>query len=333
MEAILRYVKLAAITSALSLGAISTFAQTRSASPSEIYPARPIRFIVPFPASGGADIIARIIGQKLNESWGQPVVIDNRPGSGGMIGAEIAAKSAPDGYTLFLGNSGPNAVNVSLYRKLPYDPVKDFAPVTLVVIGPIVMVVNPSFPAKSVNELIALAKSRPGQFTFAFGGVGSQSHLAGKLFINMAGIDVVDVPYKGGPPALTDLLGGRVTFVFTALPVALPLVEANKLRALAVTGAQRSPAAPDVPTIKEFLPGYEAAGWWGVLVPAGTPKRIINKLNAQIVKILNMPDVKNYYARQGLEPVSTTPEEFAAYIKAEIAKWAVVIKNTGIQQQ
>lgn len=328
-----RYVKLISAIAVLSLYAVSLAAQTRAADPTENYPARPIRLIVPFPAGGGADIIARMVGQKLDESWGQPVVIDNRPGSGGLIGADIAAKSAPDGYTLFLGNAGPNAVNVSLYRKLPYDPVKDFAPVTLVARGPQVIVVNPSLPAKSVNELIALAKSRPGQLTFAFGGVGSQAHLAGRLFINMADIDITDVPYKGGPQSLTDLLGGRVTFVFTALPVALPLVKADKLRILAVASAKRSPVLPHVPTIAESLPGYEAVGWWGILAPAGTPKRIIDKLNAQIAKILETTDVRKYYAGQGLEPASTTPEEFAAHIKKEIIKWAAVIKNAGIKQQ
>lgn len=296
----------------------------------EVYPSKPIRIVAPFPPGGPADILSRIIGHKLSQSWGQQVIVDNRPGAGGNIGADLVAKAAPDGYTLLLGFVGTHAINASLYAKMPYDNVKDFEPVSQVAAVTIVLVVHPSVPASSIKELIALAKSKPGQLTFGSPGNGTPQHLAGQLFNTMAGVDMLHVPYKGAVPALTDLLGGQVSMIFSSMPPALPLVKTGKLRALGVTSATRSPAAPDISTISESgIPGYEVKNWYGIFAPRGTPKEIVSKLNAEIVKILNMPDVKESLAVQGAEPVSGTPEQFAAYIKEETEKWAKIVKYSG----
>ena len=296
----------------------------------EVYPSKPIRIVAPFPPGGPADILSRIIGHKLSQSWGQQVIVDNRPGAGGNIGADLVAKAAPDGYTLLLGFVGTHAINASLYAKMPYDNVKDFEPVSQIAAVTIVLVVHPSVPASSIKELIALAKSKPGQLTFGSPGNGTPQHLAGQLFNTMAGVDMLHVPYKGAVPALTDLLGGQLSMIFSSMPPALPLVKTGKIRALGVTSATRSPAASDIPTISESgLPGYEVKNWYGILAPRGTPKEIVSKLNAEIVKILNMPDVKESLAVQGAEPVSGTPEQFAAYIKEETEKWAKIVKYSG----
>lgn len=296
----------------------------------DVYPSKPIRIVAPFPPGGPADILSRIIGHKLSQSWGQQVIVDNRPGAGGNIGADLVAKAAPDGYTLLLGFVGTHAINASLYAKMPYDNVKDFEPVSQIAAVTIVLVVHPSVPALSIKELIALAKSKPGQLTFGSPGNGTPQHLAGQLFNTMAGVDMLHVPYKGAVPALTDLLGGQVSMIFSSMPPALPLVKTGKIRALGVTSATRSPAAPAIPTITESgLPGYEVNNWYGILAPRGTPKEIVSKLNAEIVKILNMPDVKESLAVQGAEPVSGTPEQFAAYIKEETEKWAKIVKYSG----
>lgn len=296
----------------------------------EVYPSKPIRIVAPFPPGGPADILSRIIGHKLSQSWGQQVIVDNRPGAGGNIGADLVAKAAPDGYTLLLGFVGTHAINASLYAKMPYDNVKDFEPVSQIAAVTIVLVVHPSVPALSIKELIALAKSKPGQLTFGSPGNGTPQHLAGQLFNTMADVDMLHVPYKGAVPALTDLLGGQVSMIFSSMPPALPLVKTGKIRALGVTSATRSPAAPAIPTITESgLPGYEVNNWYGILAPRGTPKEIVSKLNAEIVKILNMPDVKESLAVQGAEPVSGTPEQFAAYIKEETEKWAKIVKYSG----
>lgn len=296
----------------------------------EVYPSKPIRIVAPFPPGGPADILSRIIGHKLSQSWGQQVIVDNRPGAGGNIGADLVAKAAPDGYTLLLGFVGTHAINASLYAKMPYDNVKDFEPVSQIAAVTIVLVVHPSVPALSIKELIALAKSKPGQLTFGSPGNGTPQHLAGQLFNTMADVDMLHVPYKGAVPALTDLLGGQVSMIFSSMPPALPLVKTGKIRALGVTSATRSPATPAIPTITESgLPGYEVNNWYGILAPRGTPKEIVSKLNAEIVKILNMPDVKESLAVQGAEPVSGTPEQFAAYIKAETEKWAKIVKYSG----
>ena len=296
----------------------------------EVYPSKPIRIVAPFPPGGPADILSRIIGHKLSQSWGQQVIVDNRPGAGGNIGADLVAKAAPDGYTLLLGFVGTHAINASLYAKMPYDNVKDFEPVSQIAAVTIVLVVHPSVSALSIKELIALAKSKPGQLTFGSPGNGTPQHLAGQLFNTMAGVEMLHVPYKGAVPALTDLIGGQVSMIFSSMPPALPLVKTGKIRALGVTSATRSPAAPAIPTITESgLPGYEVNNWYGILAPRGTPKEIVSKLNAEIVKILNMPDVKESLAVQGAEPVSGTPEQFAAYIKEETEKWAKIVKYSG----
>ncbi|MBI4189060.1 MAG: tripartite tricarboxylate transporter substrate binding protein [Betaproteobacteria bacterium] len=298
------------------------------------YPSKPIRFIVPFVPGGGTDLVARTIGQKLNQTWDQQVVIDNRPGASGIIGTVLAAKAAPDGYTILLGFVGTISINPSLFSKLPYDPMKDFAPVTLATSQPLVLAVHTSVPAKSVKELIALAKSKPGQLTFASGGTGTDTHLSGEMFKTMAGIDIVHVPYKGIGLAVIDILGGHVAIIISSPPGVISHVKAGKLRALAVTSATRLRAMPDLPTIAESgLPGYDVSGWFGVLAPAGTPKDIVTKLNTEIVKILHLPDVREQLATLGLEITTSTPEQFAAYITAEIAKWAKVIKASGARAE
>ncbi len=296
----------------------------------EDYPNRPIRFIVPFAPGGGGDIVVRTLAQKLNATLGQPVVVDNRSGAGGNVGTDLAAKSSPDGYTILMANVAPIAINVSLYKKLPYDPVKDFAPVSLIAVFPNVLVVYPSLPAKSVKELIALARSRPGQLAYASAGNGSTTHLAAELFKNQAAIDMIHVPYKGGGPALVDLIAGQVNLYFGSMPAALPHVRSGKLRALAVTSARRSRAAPELPTVAESgFPGFEAATWIGVLAPAGTPPPIVTRLNREIVTILQQPDLEERLSAQGAEPVTNTPAQFAAYIRSEIRKWSQVVTDSG----
>jgi len=294
------------------------------------YPSKPVKMVVPFPPGGTTDILARAVGQKLSESWGQQVVIDNRPGAGGNIGTDIVAKSAADGYTLLMGTVGTHAINASLYGKLPFDPIKDFAPVTLVASVPNVLVVNATVDSKSVKELIALAKSKPGQLAFASSGNGTSIHLAGELFKSMTGTAMLHVPYKGSAPAITDLLGGQTNMMFDNLPSAMPHIKSGRLRALAVTSVRRSPALPDIPTIAETgVSGYEASSWFGVLAPAGTPKDVVAKIQGDIARALNAPEIKERLSGQGAEPVGNTPEQFAEHIKAESAKWAKVVKDSG----
>jgi tripartite-type tricarboxylate transporter receptor subunit TctC len=307
---------------ALTLAAAPAFAQS--------YPTRPIRFVVAFPPGGTTDLLARTIGQRLGDTFNQQVIVDNRGGAGGNIGTDIVAKALPDGYTILMGSVGPLAINGSLMGKLPFDPQKDFAPITLSDATPNVLVVHPSLAAGSVKEFIALAKARPGQVIFASSGLGTPAQLAGELFNSMAGVKMVHVPYKGGVAALIDLMAGQVQLMFSTLPPALPHVKTGKLKALAVTSAQRSPTMPELPTIAEAaLPGFEAITWHGVLVPAGTPKAIVGKLHGEIVKILHSPDVKERLAAQGAEAVSNTPEQFAAYIRSETVKWAKVVRDSG----
>ena len=302
---------------------------TGSAS-AQSYPNKQTRFVVPFPPGGPADILARTIGQSLAESWGQQVVIDNRAGAGGNIGSEIVAKAAPDGYTLLMGFVGTHAINSSLYRDMPFDPIKDFEPVALVAMVTIILVVHPSVPVKAVKELIALAKTRPGELTFGSPGNGTPQHLAGELFNTMTGVKMTHIPYKGAVPALNDLLGGRLSLIFSSMPPALPHVQAGKLRALGVTSATRSAAAPEVPTIAQSgLAGYAVVNWYGVLAPARTPKDIVTKLNTEIVRIMNLPAVKERLAAQGAETFTSTPEKFADYIKSETEKWTKVVKFSG----
>ena len=297
------------------------------------YPTKPIRMIVGYPPGGGTDIVGRMVAQKLSEAFGQTVVIDNRGGAAGSIGTELAAKSVPDGYTILMGNVAPNAINVSLYAKLGYDPVKDFEPVSLVASTPNILVVHPSVAVKTVPDLVALAKAKPGTLNYPSAGIGSSSHLAGELFDNLAGVKMVHVPYKGGGPAMTDLLGGQVQLMFATMPAAMPHVRSGKVRAIAVTSAKRSQAMPELPTIGETLKGYDASTWYGVLAPAKTPRAIVNQLHAEIVKLLKVAETHDRLLAQGFEPVGGTPAEFAAYIKSEMAKWAKVIKAAGIKPE
>ncbi len=296
----------------------------------QAYPTRPIRLVVPFPPGGSLDVVARAIGQKLATAWGQPVVIDNRPGAGGNIGADLVAKSPPDGYTILEGALSTHAVNVSLYGKLPYDPIKDFAPITLVATTPNVLVLNAAFPVNSVPELIAYAKAHPGALSFGSGSNGSAGHLAGELFKTEAGVDMVHVPYKGAAPALQALLAGDTQLMFDNLANSMPQLKAGKLKALAVTTAKRSPLAPELPTLAETgLPGFDIYTWWGFMAPAGTAPEIIAKWNAEVARILGTPEMKAFFAQQGAEPAPTSPGQFAALIRSEIPKYARIIKDSG----
>lgn len=294
------------------------------------YPLRPIRMIVAYPPGGGTDQVGRVMAEQLSQTLGQQVVVDNRGGATGNIGTELAARALPDGHTLLMGNVAPNAVNVSLFKKLSFDPVKDFAPVSLVAITPNILVAHPSVPAKTTRELVALAKAKPGALNFPSAGVGSSSHLAGELLKSLAGIDMVHVPFKGGGPALVATISGEVQIMFATLPAAMPHVKSGKVRPMAVTTAKRSQAMPELPTIAESgIKGYEAATWYGLLAPARTPKPVIDRLHGDTVKILAGPARQRLEA-QGFEPDGGTPAAFAAYIKAEIAKWAKVIRDAGI---
>ena len=307
------------------LGAVHTaLAQT--------YPTKAVRMVVPFAAGAGSnDIMARLIAQKLSDSLGQQFVVDNRPGASGIIGTDIVAKAQPDGYTVLM-MSLTFTVNPSLFSKLPYDTVKDFTPVTLVASAPLMLVVHPSLPAKSVAEFIAYAKANPGRLNFGSGGPGTTPHLAGEMLKTMAGIEVTHIPYKGGAPALADLIGGQIQFMCENIPGTLPFAKAGKLRALAVTDLRRSPLLPDLPTLDETgLKGYQIVGWNGVFMPAGTPQAIVNKLHAEVVKALALPDVRERLATMGADGVGNTPQQFAAFIKAEIPKWARVVKDAGIK--
>jgi tripartite-type tricarboxylate transporter receptor subunit TctC len=293
------------------------------------YPSKPVRIIVNFPAGGIADLYARIIGAKVQESWGQPVVIENRTGAGGNIGAEAVAKSAPDGYTLNMSAIGPHAVNVSLFSKMPYDPVKDFAPIALVLEAEGLLVVHPSVPANNVPELIAYARSNPGKLTFASAGMGTASHLAGELFKTMAKVEMTHVPYKGNVPAITDLLAGQTSLLFATMPTVLPHAKAGKLRALATIGAGRSAAAPELPTIGESLKGFEVNNWIGLFAPAGTPPEIVKRWNGEVMRVMQSPEIQARLPNEGARFSHNTPEQFAAFVKGEIAKWAPVVKASG----
>jgi len=317
-----------AMTMLVGIAGIALAAPSAAQAPA--YPTKPVRMVVPFPPGGATDLIARDVAQKLSEVWGQSVVVDNRPGAGGNIGTELVAHAAPDGYTLEMGTVGTHAINASLYAKIPFDHVKDFAPVVLVAGVPNVLEVNPALPINSVQELIAYAKANPGKLNFASSGSGTSIHLSGELFKVMAGVEMTHVPYKGSSPALQDLIGGRVQLMFDNLPPSLPQIKAGKLRALAVTSATRAPALPDVPTIAESgLPGFEASSWFGILVPAGTPPAIIAKINGEVVKWLASPEGKEKLAAIGANAAGGTPEDFARHIQAETAKWAKVVKASG----
>ena len=314
---------LATAAAAVSLSPLAAQAQPA-------FPTKPITIIVPFSAGGTTDILARVVGLYMGNDLGQPVVVDNRAGAGGNIGGQAAARAAADGYTLFMGTVGTHAINQSLYKKMPFDPIKDFAPLSRVAMVPNLLVANPSQPYKNVKEMIAYAKANPNKINFGSSGNGSSIHLSGELFKQMAGVDMQHVPYRGSAPAVSDLLGGQISVMFDNMPSAIPHVKGGKLRALAVTTAKRSPALPDVPTIAEAgVPGYEATSWFGLLAPAETPAPIVAKLNASILKALADPEVKKKLAEQGAEPYGEKPEQFAAFIQAETTKWGKVVKDSG----
>ena len=314
------------VAGALLAGSLPAWAQP--------YPNRPLRIVVPFPPGGGTDIGTRIVAQKLQEAWGQAVIVENKPGAAGIVGTELTAKSAPDGYTFMMGNIGTHAINVSLYKKLAYDPVKDFAPVSMVADLPLLLLVHPSVPANSVKELIALAKSQPGKLNFSSSGAGGSMHVAAELFKSMTGVDMVHIPYKGGAPAVADLLSGQVALSFSTVLETIQHVKAGKVRALAVTNDHRSIALPDLPTIAEAgLPGYQSISWLALFAPAGAPKEIVNKVSAESVRILKLPDVKERLLAQGAEPIGSTPEQLAAILAADIAKYAKVIRESGYKPE
>ena len=309
---------------------IPIFAFTCAQVFAQSYPVKPIRLIVPYPPGGATDIFGRILGARLGELLGQQVVPEQRAGAAGVLGAEAAARAAPDGYTLVVGQASNLAINQHLMSKLPYDPVKDFAPITLIATSPNLLVVHPSLPARSVNDLVALAKARPGSINYASAGNGSPGHLAAEYFKKLAKVDIVHIPYKGATPALTDVIAGQASLYFTSPIAAQPYVQSGRLRQLAVTSAQRFPPLPDVPTVAESgLRDYEIVSWWGLLAPAGVPREIIARVHAEAVKALNTAEMKERLAGQGAMVVTNTPEQFAAYIKSEIANWGRIVAVSG----
>ena len=293
------------------------------------YPSKPIKIIVPFPVGGIADIYSRLIGNRWTELWGQPVVIENRTGAGGNIGADLVAKAAPDGYTVGIGSIGTHAVNVALFSKMPFDPVRDFAPICLALEAEGLLVLHPSVPAQNVPELIALARAKPGALTYASAGAGTASHLAGELFKSMAKVDLLHVPYKGNVPAITDLLAGQTSLIFATMPTVLPHAKAGKLKALATIGATRSKATPEPPTVAETLPGVEVTNWVGLFAPAGTPPDIVRRLNAETDKFMRSKEIETRLTNEGARFIPMTPEQFGDFVKAEIAKWAPVVRASG----
>ena len=311
----------------VALAPMATLAQAQP------YPTKPIRIVVPYPPGGFNDTLGRTLAAKFQESWGQPAVVENKPGGNTVIGTEYVAKAAPDGYTLLVV-AFPFSVVPSLYKTLPYDTLKDFSPVILAATSPNLLVVNPQLPAKSVSELIALAKSQPGKLSYASTGNGSSNHISMELFKSMAGVDITHIPYKGSAPAVTDLLGGQVMLMFDNVPNVLPQVKAGRLRALAVSGSKRTSLAPEIPTVAEAgVTGYDLMVWFGLVAPAGTPREIVQKLNAEVVRILAMPDVRERFLAQGVEPVGGTPEQFGEHIRAQMAKWAKVVQDAGVKPE
>jgi tripartite-type tricarboxylate transporter receptor subunit TctC len=318
-------------SAARALTAVLLLAAGAQAQAQQDYPVKPIRIVVPSSPGGGTDILARQIAQKLTERWGQQVIVDNRPGAGQMIGIELVAKAAPDGYTLAL-TASPLALNTVLYKKVPYDPVRDFAPISQVAAMVMVVVTHPSLPARSIRELIALAKARPGELVYGSSGIGTGPHLAMELFLSMAGVKMGHVPYKGTNPGMIDTMAGQVQVLMSTLLPPLPHIRTGRLRPLGVTGSKRVVSLPDVPTIAEAgVPGYEVIQWYGIVAPANTPRDVIAKLHGEIANILKSPEVREKLAADGAEPVGSTPEQFAAFIREEIAKWGKVVKSAGIR--
>jgi tripartite-type tricarboxylate transporter receptor subunit TctC len=311
------------LVSALAVFALSALAQP--------YPNKPVRIIVAFPAGGGTDIVARTISPKLSEALGQQVVIDNRGGASGLVGTELAARAAPDGYTLFMGTLGNLSVNPLLFPKAPFDVARDFAPLTQAVAVTFMLYVHPSLPVKNVKELVALAKSRAGSVNYASSGSGGAPHLAAELFNSLAAVKMVHVPYKGSGPSFVDVLGGQVPLTFDILTQGMQYVKGGRLRSIATLGPARTPVLPEVPTVGETLKGYEVVNWFGMVAPAATPRDIINRLHGEIAKILRLPDIKERLISQGTDPVGSTPDEFGAFMKAETAKWARVVREANIR--
>jgi tripartite-type tricarboxylate transporter receptor subunit TctC len=293
------------------------------------YPSKPIKIIVPFPVGGIADIYSRLIGNRWTEVLGQPVVIENRTGAGGNIGADLVAKAAPDGYTLGIGSIGTHAVNVTLFSRMPFDPVRDFSPISLLLEAEGMLVLHPTVPAQNVPELIALARAKPGALSYASAGAGTASHLAGELFKSMAKVDLLHVPYKGNVPAITDLLAGQTSLIFATMPTVLPHAKAGKLRALATIGNARSKAAPELPTVAETLPGFDVTNWVGFFAPAGTPPDIVRRLNAETDRFMRSKEIETRLTNEGARFIPMTPEQFGDFVKAEIAKWAPVVRASG----
>ena len=313
---------------ALGFVACMTTANTPDAT-AQNFPTRPIRLISPFPPGGGSDILCRIMGQAVAKSIGQPVLVDNQPGANTIVGVDIVAKAAPDGYTLVMASSS-HTVNATLYAKLPHDSIRDFAPVSLLASTPYIVAIYPGLQATTIKELIALARAKPGQLSYPSAGTGNPSHLSVELFASMAGVNLLHVPYKGTSPGVVDLIAGRHALVITTVLSVAPFIKSGKLRALAITSETRSPAMPDLPTVIESgLPGYEVSSWSGVLAPANTPRPVVNRLHAEFVKSLSAPEVKELFTTQGISPVGNTPEQFAAILQTDIARWARVIKATG----
>ena len=314
----------------LTLCASVSIAQPASTGSGQAYPVKPIRVIVPFGSGGPSDFLVRTVGQKITESWGQQLIVDHRTGANGVVGSELAARAAPDGYTLALATNGTHGINASLFPKLPYDTVKDFAPVTRIGLAPYLLIAHPSLPVRGVKELITLARSRPGEITWSCG--GSPSQLAAELFKKTAGINVIVVPYKGNAPAVTAAISGEVSLSFGNVAQSAPQVKAGRLRALGVGSLQRSVVMPDVPTVAEAgLAGFEAGAWYGVLAPAATPRAIVDRLNGELVRILKLPEVQQRLRGEAYDVIADTPDQFVAAIRAEIAKWAPIVKAAGLR--
>jgi len=317
---------------ALSMLACAAVASTSISAGAQTYPSKPVRLVVPFPAGGNTDIYARPIAQKLGDLLGQQVVVDNRPGAGGSIGGELVAKAPPDGYTLIAGTTSTFGIGPNVYRKLPYDPVRDFTPVILGSLAQNMLIVHPSVPARSVKELIALTRTHPGKLNFASAGNGTSSHVAGELFKSMAKVDIVHIPYKGTGLAMVDLLSGQVDMIFDSLATALTQVKAGKLRALAVTGARRFELMPELPTVSEAgVPGYEVTAWFAIFAPANTPKDVVSRLNGELNKVLLMSDIRATWAQQGAEVGGGGPERLASHVQTELAKWGKVVREANIR--
>jgi tripartite-type tricarboxylate transporter receptor subunit TctC len=311
----------AGLTAFASLLATAVAAQT--------FPSKSIRIVAPFPPASVADVLARPIAQKMNEAWGQPVIVDDRTGAAGTVGSDVVAKAPPDGYTLLLGTIGTNAINAALYSKMPYDARTAFAPITLVATAYLLLVMHPSVPVRTVKDVIALAKARPGQLNFGSAGAGTTPHLAGEMFKYLTGVSMTHVAYRGSPQSAIDLMAGRLDLIFANGSASLPHIRSGRMRLIAISAARRDPAMPKVPTIAETVPGFEMTPWWGLFAPAGTPRDVVTRLNTETVRILALPDVKANFANLGMTAASSTPEQFSAYVQEEIVRWAKVVKASG----